>query len=167
MPAKRLTVMLSEDGPEVVFRIPNRKDLWIVFKQPPLLPMLKRTIDALEKGEDKPMSPIIMEGMIESRVESIDLADALLCRCALKPKLVREPQEQYPDGVDCVEEYDTGLREDIAGKLLDLAGFSEEAAKELLPFWRAPEKQPSTGLSPNNSTSDQANSSETSTPSNS
>ena len=166
MPAKRLTVQLEEGGSEVVFRVPNRKDLWTVFKSPPLLPMIRRTMAAIEAG-DRPMGPKVIEGMVESRIESMDLADALLCRCALRPKLVREPQETYPDGIDCVEEYPVETREDIAGKLLELAGFTEEAAQELLPFWVLRREPPNLPTSETSSDSDPQKSSETSTPSSS
>jgi hypothetical protein len=121
---RRITIQTTAG--EVLFRLPNERDAWELHGT---LPLLRASFEGETAG------PANEEKRLAAGVKAIDLANELLIKCALKPRIVPDgtPVQDVSIAVS-VEELTCLERVSIMTQLLALVGFSKEEADRIDPF---------------------------------
>jgi len=115
----------TEEALDYLFRVPTVKDFWIVRGD---LPIPDEALKALgtRRRRKKAKADASTDDMQES-LAILKMADALLLRCCIRPKLLPEVAEEVADGSVCLEEIDPMWRMNTFSELSTLANLEEAA----------------------------------------
>lgn len=145
----RMTIE-TDGGRKYLFRVPTTADSWHVAghlpiqaalgspdgKKPPRPAKLDELspLDLREIGErfqanpetvtEEELRAYLWHGANNANqlIQLTELADRLLARCSIRPKLILETPEDVPDGQECLEELDPAWRLEVAYQLDREAG---------------------------------------------
>jgi len=115
---------------KILFRYPNRKDAYLIFNTLPLLPV---------SDDERKEIVLTPEGVENDKIQKmfdtlLPAYDALLIRCAKKPRLFSDPARVSTEDAIDIEELEVSERLQAGIKLMQLSGFTTEVAEELAPL---------------------------------
>lgn len=118
MPRKTYTI----DGVDYLCKVPDVSEIWAVRGMLPLLPNIKNG-DGISISNDNP----------NAMLESLEATNAVLIRCGIAPRFIKESPPIIPPGCLPINEVPPHVRLRLFTELMNDGGFTREAAEEIRP----------------------------------